>query len=274
MWNKKISSFSKPDRGFIWACSQFCVASLCSSDSKNKKQRGRAALLFVYKQQEEFCLIKEILKPPSSGMLLAPSKNKRSYSPGNTLGREWVNIRMLSGTKMLNRFRNSLHTKLFSSLDTSHWGEKPRASIDPAISSACGQGVTSAAQSFISANLREMVLWQEQAEKGPSLGGGQIWVQLPGAVNGFMPSRQLGSGLCCCRWFSVTPFSPVHSNLTSAGPLTGSEVSAANVVTIYTGVFTVQKNEYLCSEFLFLSVSKISHEFMECQYMQVYNWLS
>lgn len=120
-------------------------------------------------------------------MLLAPSENKGVILL-ETYWVESVNIRMLSCTKMLNRLRNSLHTKLFSSLDRSHWGEKPRASIDPAISFACGQGVTSAAQSFIPTNLREMVSWQDQAEKGLGLGGGQIWVQLPGAVNGFMPS--------------------------------------------------------------------------------------
>lgn len=86
------------------------------------------------------------------------------------------------------QFRVSLHAKLFSFLDTSHRGERPRPSIDPAVSSACGQGVTRSAQSFIPTNLREMVLWQEQAEEALGLGGGQRWVQLPGAVNGFTPS--------------------------------------------------------------------------------------
>ena len=78
--------------------------------------------------------------------------------------------------------------KQFQCSNMSHGGEKPRAAIDPVISSPCGQGVTSAMQSFISTNLHEMVLWQREAEKPRSLQGSQSRVQLPGTVNGFKPS--------------------------------------------------------------------------------------
>lgn len=168
------------------------------------------------------------------------NKSEPSWKP---LGRGCMDSTGLSCTKMLGAFRVSLHTKLFSFLDLSHRGRRPRPCIDPAVSSACGQGVTRAAQSFIPTNLREMVLWQEQAEEAPGLGGGQRRVQLPGAVNGFTPSwQQLRSGLCCCSccWFSVTPFPSWHPSATSAGPQKGS---AVNVVSIYTSVCTVKKKK-------------------------------